>query len=61
MTLGAVEVAVSLVVTSMFALVASRLVALLRDPRTTARLESTSAGILAVLGVGTLASAVGNA
>ncbi|MGW5074550.1 LysE family translocator [Rhodococcus sp. NPDC004095] len=61
MTLGAVEAAVALVVMSGFAVAASRLVALLRSPRITARLESVSAGILAVLGVGTLASAAGNA
>ncbi|MFD4182629.1 LysE family translocator [Rhodococcus sp. NPDC058514] len=57
MTLGAVEAVVALVVMGAFAVAASRLVALLRRPRVSERLDSLSAGILAALGVGTLVSA----
>ncbi|WP_027500455.1 LysE family translocator [Rhodococcus sp. UNC363MFTsu5.1] len=60
MTLGAVEAVVALVVMGAFAVAASRLVALLRRPKVTERLETVSAGILAALGVGTLASAGGS-
>ncbi|MGW6376748.1 LysE family translocator [Rhodococcus sp. NPDC055112] len=60
MTLGAVEAVVALVVMGAFAVAASRLVALLRRPKVTERLEAVSAGILAALGVGTLASAGGS-
>lgn len=58
MTLGLVEVAVAAVVMGIFSVVASRAVALLRRPKVTDWLDRISAGILAALGIGTVASSV---
>lgn len=56
MTLGLVEVVVAAVVMGVFAVLASRAVALLRRPAVTDWIDRISAGILVALGVGTVAS-----
>lgn len=58
MTLGLVEVVVAALVMGVFSIAASRAVALLRRPKVTDWLDRISAGILAALGVGTVASSV---
>lgn len=58
MTLGLVEVAVAAVVMGAFSVIASRAVALLRRPKVTDWLDRVSAGILAALGIGTVASSM---
>ena len=58
MTLGIVEVVVAALVMGVFAVVASPAVALLRRPKVTDWLDRISAGILAALGVGTVASSI---
>lgn len=58
MTLGAVEVVVAALVMGVFSVAASRAVVLLRRPKVTDWLDRISAGILAALGIGTVASSV---
>ncbi len=58
MTLGIVEVFVAAIVMGIFAVLASRAVVLLRRPKVTDWLDRVSAGILVVLGIGTVASSV---
>lgn len=58
MTLGVVEVVVAALVMGVFSVVAARAVALLRRPKVTDWLDRISAGILAALGIGTVASSV---
>jgi threonine/homoserine/homoserine lactone efflux protein len=58
MTLGLVEVVVAALVMSVFSIAASGAVALLRRPKVSDWLDRISAGILAALGVGTVASSV---
>ncbi|MEV0297846.1 LysE family translocator [Nocardia sp. NPDC050710] len=57
LALGAIECCIAAVEMILLALLASRAVALLRRPAVRDRLERISAGVLAVLGVGTAASA----
>nr|WP_296773771.1 LysE family translocator [Rhodococcus sp. (in: high G+C Gram-positive bacteria)] len=58
MTLGVVEVVVAAIVMGLFSVAAARAVALLSRPKVTDWLDRISAGILAVLGIGTVASSV---
>ncbi|SNS89158.1 LysE family translocator [Rhodococcoides kyotonense] len=58
MTLGLVEVVVAALTMTVFSIAASRAVALLRKPKVTDWLDRISAGILAALGIGTVASSV---
>lgn len=58
MTLGVVEVVVAALVMGVFSVAASRAVVLLRRPKVTDWLDRISAGILAALGIGTVASSV---
>ncbi len=58
MTLGVVEVVVAALVMGFFSVAASRAVVLLRRPKVTDWLDRVSAGILAALGIGTVASSV---
>ncbi|MEV4126809.1 LysE family translocator [Nocardia sp. NPDC049707] len=57
LTLGAIECSIAAVEMILLAVLASRAVAMLRRPRVRDRLEQISAAILAVLGIGTAASA----
>ncbi|WP_072805524.1 LysE family translocator [Rhodococcoides yunnanense] len=58
MALGVVEVVVAAIVMGAFSFAASRAVELLRRPRVTDWLDRISAGVLAALGAGTVASSV---
>lgn len=58
MTLGVVEVVVAAIVMGLFSVAAARAVALLSRPKVTDWLDRISAGILAALGIGTVASSV---
>ncbi|MRH90455.1 LysE family translocator [Nocardia sp. SYP-A9097] len=57
LTLGAIESSIAAIEMVLLAVAASRAVALLRKPKVRDRLERASAGILAALGIGTVASA----
>jgi threonine/homoserine/homoserine lactone efflux protein len=58
MLLGAVDALVALVYLAIVSVLASRAVLWLRRPRVTKTLERVSAGVLAALGVGTIATSV---
>ncbi|KAA0024419.1 LysE family translocator [Antrihabitans cavernicola] len=58
MTLGAIECVVAGAFLIVLAFAASRAVEILRRPKVTQRLDRISAGVLAALGIGTVASAV---
>ncbi|GAA1439677.1 LysE family translocator [Leifsonia poae] len=58
MLLGAVDALVALVYLAVVSVLASRAVVWLRRPRVTKTLERVSAGILAALGVGTIATSI---
>ncbi|WP_194816952.1 LysE family translocator [Nocardia sp. XZ_19_385] len=57
LALGAIESAIAAIEMVLVAVLASRAVTLLRKPAVRDRLEQASAGILAALGIGTVASA----
>ncbi|WP_330183814.1 LysE family translocator [Nocardia sp. NBC_01503] len=57
LTLGAIESTIAALEMVLLAVAAARAVTLLRKPRVRDRLEQVSAGILAALGIGTVASA----
>ncbi|MFB7721022.1 LysE family translocator [Nocardia sp. NPDC056100] len=57
LTLGAIESSIAAIEMVLLAVAASRAVELLRKPKVRDRLEQASAGILAALGIGTVASA----
>ncbi|WP_216897962.1 LysE family translocator [Nocardia alni] len=57
LTLGAIECCIGGTVLTLVAIAAARTVTLLRRPRVRDRLEQISAGVLAALGIGTIASA----
>ncbi|MEV6136674.1 LysE family translocator [Nocardia sp. NPDC051990] len=57
LTLGAIECSIAAVEMILLAVLASRAVAMLRRPQVRDRLEQISAAILAILGIGTAASA----
>ncbi|MQY24473.1 LysE family translocator [Nocardia aurantia] len=57
LALGAIESTVAAVEMVLLATLAARAIELLRRPRTRARLEQISAGVLTALGIGTAASA----
>ncbi|MDJ0392312.1 LysE family translocator [Rhodococcus sp. G-MC3] len=58
MTLGMVEVCVAAIVMGLFSVAASKAVDMLRRPKVTDWLDRISAGILAALGIGTVASSI---
>jgi threonine/homoserine/homoserine lactone efflux protein len=58
MVLGAIDAVVALVYLAIVSVLASRAVVWLRRPRVTKTLERVSAGVLAALGVATVATSV---
>ncbi|MCX4093570.1 LysE family translocator [Nocardia sp. alder85J] len=57
LALGAIESTVAAIEMVLLAMLAARAIDMLRQPRTRARLEQISAGVLTALGIGTAASA----